>query len=244
MVKELICNISEEDFRKLDLKGYKSVVFRDTPRESGKHRFLQQVSLNDMLDEELKELLDSGYEHDEAYLEQPVTVALYEDPTDKDYANARKMYPHLPDYGCDEIVRIRFMYLDKFMNRFTGARSYQIGFGIKHLYSTRDYYEAREDYWKVRKAETKVIYRIKLSDKWKNEFVLKHKTEKEDWKFNVLPDGVRPDFDSGKFCKHYDKVDGEWKVTGYTGEFRFGQCLHIIPVDENGNKINTSEGNA
>lgn len=140
MVKKLITEISEEDFRKLDLTVYCNERVYSPDGKSFRFEMVEK-KINDILDSEIQLCLESGFESDLEDLELPVTIAIHE-----------------PDG----------YYLDKFMNRFTGAQTFQFGWGISHLYSTRDYYEAREDYWRVRKDETKVIYRVKLSPEWKN----------------------------------------------------------------------------
>ena len=225
MVKELICIISEEDFRKLNLKGYMST-----------HDGIKEVNINDKLDREIKAVIADGYEDEASWLTTPVTIAIHEEPCQKDYDEVRDTYKLISESKVLDIVRHRFMYLDKYMNRF-GATSFYIGLGISHLYSSRDYYECHDDYWKVRKAETKVIYRVKLSDIWKNSFVVKHKTVKEDWKFNTLPEGVSPNFDDAKLCTEYDRVDDDFVTKGRYGKFRYGRMTMIVAVDENGKRV-------
>ena len=207
MIKHLITEISEEDFRKLDLKVK---VHRRVSNERNANIEWIEQSLNDILQENIDTCLKAGYEEDHAFLTLPVTIAIHEDGG---------------------------YYLDKFMNRFTGAQTFQLAMGIGKLYSTRDYYEMRGDYWRVKKDETKVIYRVKLSDKWLDQFVLKHKTEVEDWPFDTLPDGVSPNYDSAKLVRFFDKDGDSWKPTGYTGVFEFNGMKHVVPVDKDGNKI-------
>lgn len=205
MIKKLITEISEEDFRKLDIKVHCN--------ERVQHTFkMVEKSINEILDEQIAITLKGGYASDLVDLKTPVTIAIHE-----------------PDG----------YYLDKFMNRFTGAQDFQIGWGIAHLYSTRDYYEAREDYWRVSKKETKVIYRIKLADHWKDEFVLKHRKECKPWPYDYLPEGVsHEDFENATLEIHYDLDDnGEWIERNRTGVFN-GKCSSaIIPVDKDGHKI-------
>lgn len=112
-----ITEISEEDFRKLDLEGWVADPFVSS---SG-----QKVSLNDVLDENIKfirtnDILDSLY--------TPITVAIFNE------------WPG-------------------------GEKSFKFGLGIKHLYSTRDYYETRHGGWKVKKCALKAIYRVHLDNK-------------------------------------------------------------------------------
>lgn len=209
MVKKIITEISEEDFRKLDLK-----VMRNEREEVDErtHRFvMKEVSLNEIIDRQIRATIENGYESDLRDLQIPLTIAIHE-----------------PDG----------YYLDKYMNRFTGSQTYQIGWGIAHLYSTRDYYEAHEDYWRVRKDETKVIYRIKLADHWAEEFVLKHRTETIDWPYNELPDTISPDYIAALLCINYDlQENGSWKEIGRYGRFIYEHCEHHIPVDAEGKKV-------
>ena len=211
----LITEISEEDFRKLHLKGRSrtsSVAFNGALT-------WKEVDLNQELDENIEYWIDSGYESDLADLKCPVTVALHvcndeEEPTD--------------------------FYYDKFMNRFTGATTYQLGMGIPHLYSTRDYYEMHGDYWKVKKNETKVIYRIHLDEKWLKKFVLKHKTTEETWPYIDFPDEDYPvteDAEEVLLCICYDLVDGQWKENGRYCKIKYKYSSACIPVDKDGNKI-------
>ena len=96
-------------------------------------------NINDMLDEALDIIKGSEFDTDKESLKYPITLAI-----------------HIDDG----------FYLDKILNMYTGPQSFQIGFGIKHIYVTRDYYEVRDrkDYWRVKKNETKAIYRIHLGE--------------------------------------------------------------------------------
>ena len=152
--KLLITEISEEDFRKLDITVYRQEkVYKD----NSWHLEFVPKKINDILDENIEYWIESGYEEDLEDLKQPVTVAIH-------VANGPD--PH--DY-----------YFDKFMNMYSYPGTYEIGMGIRHIYLTRDYAEDHDDYWKVKKDETKVIYRVHLDEKWLKKFVLKHKIEKE-----------------------------------------------------------------
>lgn len=214
MIKKIITEISEEDFRKLDLKvkRHEKVIEELNGRKVTRLVYVEK-SLNDILDENLEYLIESGYQDDYNSLLTPVTIAIHE-PADNDYEGS---------------------YLDKFMNQFTGMQTFQLGLGIRHLYSTRDYYECREDYWRVRKDETKVIYRIKLSDKWLERFVLKHKTVVSEWTDDILPDGISPDYNEAEIHTAYDLVDGEWVKKHTTAVFKYDHCEHHIPYEKNNN---------
>lgn len=172
MVKHLITEISEEDFRKLNIKVYRH---EREESEKGSFRFvMKEHYINDILDKQIKFTLESGYESDLEDLKTPVTIAIHEEPTKEDYERVRKEHPWFLASVVKNTVLYAHSYLDKFMNQYTGAQTFQIGWGIKHLYSTRDYYEMRGDYWRVSKKETKVIYRVHLDEKWQKQFFLKH----------------------------------------------------------------------
>lgn len=206
MVKKIITDISEEDFRKLNLVA-KENRLEKCPGGGSRYAFVE-VSLNSVLDKQIESMIEDGYEEDQRYLQIPVTIAIHEDDG---------------------------YYLDKFMNRFTGARTFQVGVGIKHLYSTRDYYEDHEDYWRVSKRETKQIYRIFLDPKHLERFVLKHKTEEVDWPYDI-PSGIDPK-SVGKLIIYYDLIDGKFVETSRSACFRLGHCSTIYGVDKNGIKI-------
>jgi hypothetical protein len=112
--KLFITEISEEDFRKLDLEGWVAdAIIPGAP---------QKVKLNYVLDENIDFIRKSGV-LDSLYV--PITVAIfYEWPADE--------------------------------------KNFKFGFGIKHLYSTRDYYGTKYGNWKVKKNCLKAIYRVHL----------------------------------------------------------------------------------
>ena len=192
--KMFITEISEEDFRKLDLKVKANERVQIDERS---HRFeMVEKSMNDILDKEIKYLLENGYASDLEELSVPVTVAIAKDGQ---------------------------FYLDKFMNRYSGAQTYQLGLGIKHIYSTRDYFECgkSEDYWRVLKRETKAIYRVHLDEKRRKKFVLKHKSEVSFY---------FPDHNSEFLHAHYvidnydlDEETGEWKYKNSTEVEHFSE---------------------
>lgn len=198
MVKHLIKEISEEDFRKLNIQVYRH------ERVSGDNCVyfkMVQHSLNDILDKNIQACLDYGYESDLKDLQMPVYVAIHEENNDE-YSG----------------------YLDKYMNRYTGLQTFQIGFGIPHLYSTRDYYQMRGDWWRVAKKETAIIYKIILDKKWQSRFVLKHKTQIED-RLN----------DNDWYESSYDlnELTGEWEYSHTVHIKKRGAMTIIEPVKEN-----------
>lgn len=247
MVKQLITEISEEDFRKLDLVAYKAKIV--DKGEFFSHEMVP-VKLNDILDENLNYWIKQGYESDLEDLNCPVTIAIHEPFTDKDIEEIMKKFPSLTDDEVKQELLFKYSYLDKFMNRYSGAQTYEFAMGIEHLYSTRDYYEMRGDYWRVRKDETKVIYRIKIDKKWLDKFELKHKTDRLPWPYKTFPQDVEDGFNSATLEIRYDKVGDKWIERSRCGVFKYGKPNHIshivIPVDKNGEAITktTSEKNS
>lgn len=193
MVKHLLVDISEENFRALNLKGFRHVL------ENGRS-IMKEINLNEKLDEGIEFCLMGGYENDRSQLSLPVSIAIHEENNDE-YSG----------------------YLDKFMNQYTGLQTFQIGWGIKHLYSTRDYYEDHEDYWKVKKSETAVIYRVHLNPKWLDKFVLKHKTE------------VTERISTNEWIEtnyNLNDLTGEWEI-GYKTRVRKNRhCTSYEPVKD------------
>ncbi len=197
MIKHLIKDISEKDFRALNIKVFRHenvIVSENIPGHPLYQLQMVEKSLNDILDNEIDLALKSGWPSDKKALEMPVYIAIHEE-NNADFSG----------------------YMDKFMNCYTGLQTFQIGWGIKHLYSTRDYYEAHEDYWKVRKKETAVIYRVQLEPR---EFVLKHK--KEITKRISPYEYIEVTYDLNE--------NGEWVPTRETRIIREGRFTQILPV--------------
>lgn len=209
-----ITEISEEDFRKLNLVGYKQVLIEEESAIPGKrlcHYEWKEVKMNDVLTENIEFLMDFGYDHNLEELKCPFTLAIHK------------------ENGPDP----RNYYWDKFMNRFCGPQTYQEGIGIKHLYVTRDYFEDKKDYWRVFKRETKAIYRIHVDQKWIDKFVVRHKIVEKPW--NEVYDGD----ESSKnwlVCFYYDldEKTGEWKEGGRAKVIRGEHnCIHT-PINKDG----------
>lgn len=214
MVKKMICEISESDFRKLGLTG-RAVFWKESPSGSGMKRILEPVSIEDELDKAIRSIMESGNEEDLELLKIPVTVAIHE-----------------PGDGLDGC------YMDKYLNCFSGPRTFQIGFGIPHLYSTRNWLEARDgDYWRVSKAETKAVYRVTLDPKWAESFVVKHRVVRRDWPYDVLPDGVSPDYLSCELAVGEDLGPDGWETRYRVCEVKYDGHDEMIPVDEEGKRI-------
>lgn len=233
MIKRIITEISEEDFRKLNLVGRTRKMDRTLRK-----MVTTEVKLNDVLDREIQFLLETGTGKSFKSLALPVTIAIHEPYPKSFYNKMRAAMPNNTDEEVKDYCESVYMYFDKFMDRLTGPASFEVGIGIKHLYSTRDYYEARDDYWRVNKKDTKVIYRINLSPEWLSKFELKHKTEIMDWPYNVLPDNVTPDFEKAELHITYRKVNDEWVEEYRSGVFRYDNVTVVTGVtedNENGN---------
>ena len=217
--KPFITEISQEDFERLGLKGYQQVKIFDE-KTGTSHYEWKEIDLNEQLDEEIKALFYSATEQSLEFLKCPITVAIH-------VANGPK-----PDD----------FYLDKYMDMFSGPTTFEFGVGIKHLYSTRDYFESKEDYWKVSKRETKAIYRIHIREKWVKHFKLKHYTSISDWPYI----GEEPKKgEKIELPVHYDldDINDKW-VESYRMKvkIRDGATFSVF-VDENGNEIPTKNGN-
>lgn len=227
MIKRIVTEISEEDFRKLNLVGRTRKIDRTL------HKMVTtEVNLNDVLDREIQFLLETGTGEAYKNLSLPVTIAIHEPCPQSFYNKMRAAMPKNTEEEVKEYCESVYMYFDKFMDRFTGPATFEVGIGIKHLYSTRDYYEDRDDYWRVSKKDTKVIYRINLSEEWLAKFELKHKTEIIDWPYNELPDNVSPDFIKAELHTTYRKVNGEWVEEYRNGVFRYDSVTVVTGVKE------------
>ena len=194
-----ITEISEEDFRKLNL-----VAYAKAKKTSGNITRVvwEECDLNKVLDAEIKWAIEGGYEDGLDTLKTPVTIAIHRDNG-----------PDPDDY-----------YLDKFTN-LLGPSTYLVATRIHHLYSTRDYFEDREDYFRIPKNETKSIYRVHLDARWQDQFVLKHKTV-------VLEQQDETHWIEGNYV--LDPDTKEWKLKTKVQVVAEGYCTstQYIPLDE------------
>ena len=108
-----ITEISEEDFRKLNLEG--QII------DSISANFSRTIALNTVLDS----VIDRFTKYDPEALDVPVTIAIFKDSS---------IY----------------------------EKNFRIVAGLNHVYSTRDYFTAKDGVWKVKKRYLKAIYRIHL----------------------------------------------------------------------------------
>ena len=162
MGNKFITEISYEDFIRLGLVGY-----RNTRVEVDEHSYRMEMLPVDLAEEikgELDFCLKDGY--------RTIAVAIHTEPTEEAIQECMKLWTFdnksgRRNYTREEAYKFalyEYSYLDKFMNRFTGHQTFQIGCGIEHLYSNRDYWYIKDDYWQVRKKETKAIYLVHLDE--------------------------------------------------------------------------------
>lgn len=168
MNNKFITEISEEDFRKLNLIGYDNERVENA---DGSYSFkFFKKDLNEKLDEYKKyllELIEDGHE-----LPWTIAVCVHYLPTDESLAYYINNFKNIETGGkltAEEAYHLAlydFSYYDKWMDK-AGHTTYEFGVGIDHLYSTRDKWIAKDwlDYFEVRKRETKAVYIIHLEGK-------------------------------------------------------------------------------
>lgn len=159
-MKKFITEISEEDFKKLNLIGY------DNERlelDNGSYTFeFIKKNLNDRLEEHKKYLAELILK-DKMNLPWIMTVCIHTEPTEEsviDELNSGRTSVYDEAYKS---CLYEYSYLDKWMDR-AGHTTYEFGVGLDHLYSTRDKWQAQGwvDYFEVRKKDTKAAYIIHL----------------------------------------------------------------------------------
>lgn len=176
-MNNFITEISEEDFKRLNLVGYDNERV-DNSDGSFKFQFVQK-RLNDKL-EEYKKYLAETILKDKVDLPWVMAVCIHTEPTkevivkEKELLEAAIANPNHPDHGAIMdyskeaylLALYDFSYLDKWMDR-SGHTTYEFGIGLDHLYSTRDKWQAKGwiDYFEVRKKDTKAVYIIHLEGK-------------------------------------------------------------------------------
>ncbi len=168
-----ITHISWEDFKKLKLKGYEHRQHHyrrsekgDEPisnnetgefitdSRGGRHWVAYQdvfskvewdeVSLNKIVEENIEFSKKEGWTN-------PICLAIHNDRDEK----------LMDDMFADDpsMVLYRRAYLDKYMTRL-GMQTYLIRCDVAHLYSKRNYFYTKDDYFEVDKRETKAVYLI------------------------------------------------------------------------------------
>ena len=164
-----ITHISWEDFQKLNLKGYEhrkhyycgdKIVSENetgeyvTDSHGGKHWVSynnvcskiswSEVSINKIVQENIEYSKEQGWRN-------PICVAIHEDRDEKLMDDMFKDDPNM--------VLYRRAYLDKYLTRL-GMQTYLVRCDVAHLYSKRNYFYTKDDYFEVDKRETKAIYLI------------------------------------------------------------------------------------
>lgn len=230
-----ITEISEEDFRKLNLKAYN---IENVQKKGGYTRLEPvEVSLNKELDENIAYAIEMADEEGLEWLTYPVTVAIHTDPSKEEVEEYARTHPFFLKSDVKRHFVLEYSYLDKFMNRFKGSSTYELGMGIRHVYTTRRYFESKQDYWRVRKDETKALYRIKLSKKWLDKFVLKHKTEKFEYPYSFYPKGFENVDEAHLEISYELEKDGTWKEVSRIACLKCGSLYTYVRIDKNGNRI-------
>lgn len=158
-MNKFITEISLEDFKRLNLVGYRNT--RVEVDEKSYRMEMLPLNLNDLVEENLEFCKENNY--------HTIAVAIHTDPAEEDIVRNMNYYTFDQNgrrqYNREEAYKLALFdcsYLDKFMNRFSGHQTFQIGCGIEHIYINRDWYYIKDDYWQVRKKETKAIYLIHL----------------------------------------------------------------------------------
>lgn len=173
-MNNFITEISEEDFRSLNLVGYDNERVNNDDG-SFSFKFIKK-RLNDKLDEYkrylaetiLKDKVDLPWVMAVCIHIEPAKEAIDEEVSLLEAASARVTSGACVDYAKEAYLQAlyNFSYLDKWMDR-SGHTTYEFGIGLDHLYSTRDKWQAKGwiDYFEVRKKDTKAVYIIHLDGK-------------------------------------------------------------------------------
>lgn len=175
-MNNFITEISEKDFKRLNLKGYDNERV-DHGDGSYSFKFIQK-DLNDKLEDYKKHL--AKYIKDGQELPWVIAVCIHTEPTKESIAKEKELIkrvlenPNHPlkgvcvDYEKEAYLQAlyNYCYYDKWMDK-AGHTTYEFGGGLDHLYSTRDKWQAKGwiDYFEVRKKDTEAVYIIHLEGK-------------------------------------------------------------------------------
>lgn len=167
-MNKFITEISEEDFKKLQLQGYDNKKINTDTDGYVTFDFVK-CELNDKLEEYKHYLADLIQEGEK--LPWTIALCIHTEPTEEAinyYASTFKDVATGKAMSREESFKqalYDFSYFDKWMDR-SGHTTYEFGVGIDHLYSTRDKWVAHWiDYFEVRKRDTKAVYIIHLEGK-------------------------------------------------------------------------------
>lgn len=155
-MKKYTTEISESNFRKLNLIGYKRewITLEDGTKRLG----WKKVILNDEIDDVKKDW-------DEYFKGSPRTIVI---AIHNDWELAEE-YEKIWNESDPKDIRTRanlpdgFYYWDKFLNKL-GATTYQLGCGISKLYSRETKWYITEDYFDINKKETQDVFFIHLDE--------------------------------------------------------------------------------
>jgi hypothetical protein len=168
-MRNYITEISEQDFKKLNLVGYDNERV-EIDENSYELKFIKK-NLNDKL-EEYKQYLAETIIKDKINLPWVMAVCIHTEP-DPLYVDYMKLTTvsatgknDLTDAEAFNLSLYDYSYYDKWMDK-AGHKTYEFGIGLDHLYSTRDKWLAKGwiDYFEVRKKDTQAVYIIHLEGK-------------------------------------------------------------------------------
>lgn len=180
--KELkITKITWEKFKQLNLYGYRHVrkYFRridDTvvtdlkevfetvkdsngdPHVVGKSGYYskliwERVDLNDIVSGEIEFSKEEGWKN-------PICLAIHEEVTELEFQQTKENFVGIKnDEDIMSYCLFSKSYLDKYLTR-SGNQTYLIRCDVKHLYSKRNYFYTKDDYFEIQKDRTKAVYLI------------------------------------------------------------------------------------
>lgn len=184
--KELgIIHITWEKFQKLNLHGYRHVrkyfrrvddsvadiseVFETVKDSNGDPHVVnksgyyskliwERVSLNDIVSEEIEFSKKEGWTGD-------ICLAIHNEISESDIEEIRSTFLGIKNE--EDIMSYCLFsksYLNKYLTR-SGNQTYLIRCDVNHLYSKRNYFYTKDDYFEVPKSCTKAVYLINWSEK-------------------------------------------------------------------------------
>lgn len=183
--KELkIINITWKEFKKLNLIGYthRKVYYDartnlpiDDPKElfevikdgeGTRHTVTKiphyskidwhKVKLNDVVKGEIELSKENGWLGE-------ICLAIHDEVTEGDIAEVLEAYPGL--WNRKEALHFCLYgksYLDKWITK-TGHQTYLIRPNVKHLYSRRNHFYTKDEYFDIPKMSTKAVYLINFA---------------------------------------------------------------------------------
>lgn len=156
MKKGFVTEISLEDFKRLNLIGYKNTRV-DIDEHSHRNDMLP-YKLNEEIDKELEFCKKEGY--------TTIVVAIHNEPTEDQIQHEMELYNtyhgEMRKNTKEEAFSLA-LFSASYILRFTGFQTYSLSCGVEHVYSNRDYWYDRNGEWQVKKKETKAIYLIHLN---------------------------------------------------------------------------------